>query len=71
MPRYVALQRLLIDGEWREIGEEVPELESWPGWESYLRTQHVGIAEEPFAESVSTPQAQSEPAKVMIHKRKE
>jgi len=38
---YVAVQRLLIDGRWREVGEPVPELETWPQWESYLRWNKV------------------------------
>jgi hypothetical protein len=38
---YVAKQRLLIDGEWREVGEPVPELETWPQWETYLRWNKV------------------------------
>lgn len=44
---YVAVQRLKIDGKWREVGQPVPELETWPQWETYLRWNKVKEVSDP------------------------
>lgn len=57
MAKYMAGQRMMIDGEPREYGEEVLESEllSWPGYESYLRTRHViEVADDYFEDELET-----------------
>jgi hypothetical protein len=61
---YIARKRLTINGEYREIGQPVPEAEGWRTVEAYVRSGHLNFVEdivEPVKKTVVEPEKKAEP----------
>jgi len=49
---YIARRPMQIDGEWRQIGEPVPEANEWLRVESYVNTGFIVWVEDPIEEVI-------------------